>query len=74
MTGRRSTRGLRGVLERRRAELAEQAGAKTEADEVDPLTRRPVSWPLERDDPEREPSGHPGVDWRHPDHDDELVG
>jgi hypothetical protein len=60
MTGRRSTRGLRGVLERRRAELDELTGAKTEDEEVDDVTRRPVSWPLERDDPERERS-HPGA-------------
>jgi hypothetical protein len=59
MTGRRSTRGLRGVLERRRAELeaerlGEDAGAKTELEEAG------VDWPLERDDPERERS-HPGA-------------
>jgi hypothetical protein len=51
MTGRRSTRGLRGVLERRRDELA---GGKTEEEEVG------VDWPLERDDPPEERS-HPGA-------------
>jgi hypothetical protein len=54
MTGRRSIRGLRGVLERRRAELDEQAGAKSEREEGD------VDWPLERDDPPEERS-HPGA-------------